>query len=343
MSIPGLPTVSIIIVNWNGCHHLADCLDSLSSQSYRDFEVILVDNGSIDGSVEFVQAQYPWVGVIPLRENTGFAHGNNVGLENSRGRYVVTLNNDTRVAADWLFSLVKVADAHPEAGMIGSRICSFSDPDNVDSLGVLICRDGMSRGAYRQRSFASLGLEGVMEILLPSACAALYRREMLEQVGFFDEDFFAYCEDTDLGLRCRLAGWNALLALDAVVLHKYSGTSGAFSVLKIYLAERNHYWVTVKIFPWSRLLLLPLVTAQRFLLQTWGVLTGRGTGGEFVECGSKAAVVGAIIRATFAALHGLPAAWGKRRGIRRRTALSQRQLGILLDKYRLSFRVLLGL
>jgi GT2 family glycosyltransferase len=337
------PVVSIIIVNWNGRHHLPDCLDSLSNQSYRAFEVVLVDNGSVDGSVEFLQERYPWVQIVPLTENTGFARGNNVGLENASGNYIVTLNNDTQVAPDWLRHLVTVADAHPDVGMVGSRICAFGSPDIIDSLGVRICADGMSRGAYRRQSFSRLNLSGTMEILLPSACAALYRRKMLQEVGFFDDDFFAYCEDTDLGLRCRLAGWNALLALEAVVLHKYSGTGGVFSPFKIHLVERNHYWVAVKTFPWWRLLALPLFTAQRFWLQGWGVLTGQGSGGEFVSGSSKMAIILAILRGTGDALAGLPAALRKRRAILARWRSGQRRQAVLLDRYRMSFRSLLDI
>jgi len=343
MHTPKHPRVSVIIVNWNGRSHLSDCLESLEGQSYRDFEVILVDNGSVDGSIDFVQEKYPWIKTLALAENTGFARGNNIGFEKSFGEYVVTLNNDTRVAADWLELLVATADCHPEVGMVGSRICAFNSPDTIDSLGVLICRDGMSRGAYRRQSFSSLNLTGSMEILLPSACAALYRRSMLEEVGFFDDEFFAYCEDTDLGLRCRLAGWKALLALEAVVLHKYSETSGSFSPFKIYLVERNHYWLAMKILPPTRLLFLPLFTLMRFSVQCWGVLIGRGSGKEFASGESKTAIISAILSGMSDAMRGLPAAYRKRRAIRAACAISNREQLVLLDRYKMTFRALLDI
>ena len=303
-----MPRVSIIIVNWNGLEHLETCLDSLKAQTFRDFEVVLVDNGSTDGSVDFIKARYPWVKLAELTENTGFATGNNVGLDHSSGAYIVTLNNDTKADEKWLETIVRVADDNPEAGMVGSRICSFDDPDIVDSLGHGVCRDGMSRGRFRLRRYGTIRMGEVEEILFPSACVALYRREMLNDTGFFDDDFFAYAEDTDLGLRGRLAGWRALLATGAVVYHKYSRTGGVFSPFKIYLVERNHYWVVLKNFPLRLLLLVPLFTVVRYLAQVRAVLASRGSGGEFMGSDSRGALFKAVCRGTLDALTGAPRA-----------------------------------
>ena len=126
---------SIIIVTWNGKQHLPDCLESLRSQTFHDFEVIVVDNGSTDGTLEYLRTHHPWVRVVQLPENTGFAHGNNSGFSHSSGDYIVTLNNDTMAEPGWLGELVAVADAHPEAGMVACRICNFTDRDQIDSLG----------------------------------------------------------------------------------------------------------------------------------------------------------------------------------------------------------------
>ncbi|OGR00402.1 MAG: glycosyl transferase [Deltaproteobacteria bacterium RIFOXYD12_FULL_55_16] len=336
-----VPRLSIIIVNWNGLAHLQVCLDSLASQTFRDFEVVLVDNGSGDDSLAFVRTRYPWVRLVPLSENTGFATGNNRGLAHARGDYIVTLNNDTRAEPDWLEILVRVADAHPLAGMVGCRICSFFDPDIIDSLGMGICRDGMSRGRFRNKSWVSLGLREVEEILFPSACAALYKRAMLEATGFFDDDFFAYAEDSDLGLRGRLAGWEAVLATKAVVYHKYSQTSGSLSPFKVYLVERNHYWVVVKNFPVSLLAVLPIFTAGRYFAQARAVLAGGGTGGEFRGGEAGAALIKALLKGVFSALAGLPGMLRKRRKVMQNKKISRRDFAALLRRHRLSFRELL--
>ena len=333
--------VSVIIVNWNGKQHLSACLDSISTQTYRDYEVILVDNGSEDRSVEFVRGNYPWVSVIPLPENRGFAEGNNTGFAKASGEYLVTLNNDTEVEPLWLEELVRVADTYPDVGMVASRICSYEDHDRIDSLGVKICVDGMSRGAHRLQTFSTIALDKVEEVLLPSACAALYKQRMLAEIGFFDEDFFAYCEDTDLGMRGRLTGWRALLAPDAVVYHKYSQTGGTFSPLKIYLVERNHYWVAFKTFPIVCILMLPLTTIRRYMEQMRLILLSRGSGKDFAVSKSKNACAIAFGRGSVDALKMFPKMWTKRRQLARVKRLRERDLRKLLYTYRLSFRELL--
>ncbi len=334
-------TICIIIVNWNGLAHLSDCLKSLAGQTFRDFEIVLVDNGSADDSVLFVQEHYPWVKLVSLGENTGFARGNNLGLQHTDSDYIVTLNNDTRADPDWLQNLVKVANAYPRAGMVGSRICSFTDPDIIDSIGMGICADGMSRGRYRNKRWSEFHLPEVVDILFPSACAALYKREMIAEIGFFDEDFFAYAEDSDLGLRGVLSGWKAVLATDAVVYHKYSQTSGNLSPFKVYLVERNHYWVALKNFPQGFLLGLPLFTARRYLEQLRVVLFGGGTGGEFRAGGTKGAIIKALLKAIHDSFCGMPRMLCKRRQMMKNKRLTTREFSKLLRDYRITFRELL--
>jgi len=334
------PIVSIIIVNWNGRDHLPDCLDSLAAQSFRDFEVVLVDNGSEDGSVEFVRRQYPWVKLVPLPKNIGFAGGNNRGLENSYGDYIVTLNNDTRAEPDWLKILVEVADNHPRAGMVASRICSFSDPDVIDSIGMGICRDGMSRGWFRNRSWPELRLRDVENILFPSACVALYKRSMLKETGFFDDDFFAYAEDSDLGLRGRLAGWEAVTATQAVVYHKYSQTGGKLSPFKVYLVERNHYWVVWKNFPFNLLVALPFYTILRYCVQIRAVLAGGGIGGEFHASGSRGELIKAQVKGIWDGFGGMVRMFRRRRQLKKIRQLPKKQFAELLYRYRITFREL---
>ncbi len=333
--------VSILIINWNGLEHLETCLESLKAQSFQDFEVVMVDNGSIDGSMEFIRDRYPWVKLVPLSRNTGFATGNNVGLAHASGEYIVTLNNDTRADPKWLAALVKVADANPRAGMIGSRICSFEDPDVIDSLGHGVCRDGMSRGRFRLRRYSTMTMEEVEEIIFPSACVCLYRRAMLDEVGFFDDDYFAYAEDTDLGLRGRLAGWGALLATQAIVYHKYSRTGGVFSPFKLYLVERNHYWVALKTFPLRMMVLVPLFTMVRYAEQVAAVVSGSGSGGEFLASGSRWACVKAIMKGTWDAFTGIPRMLKKRGQVMRTRKITAGEMARLLKCYRLSFKELL--
>jgi len=337
------PRVSVIVVNWNGREHLEVCLDSLAQQTFHDFEVILVDNGSVDDSVAFVREKYPWVRLVSLSVNSGFATGNNRGFEHADGDYIVTLNNDTKVAPEWLEKLVAVADQHPRAGMIGCRICHFDDPDLIDSLGMGICSDGMTRGRFRNRRWSELDRKWrpVEEILLPSACAALYKKKMLQETGFFDDDFFAYAEDTDLGLRGRLASWDALLATEAVVYHKYSQTAGKLSPFKVRLVERNHFWVVLKCFPLRYLWALPLTTLGRYLEQVRCVCRKQGTGAELLTTESPWMVVRALVAGTGAALSGSGGMLVKRREIMAKRKISTQAMTMLLKQYHLSFAELL--
>jgi GT2 family glycosyltransferase len=334
------PLISVIIVNWNGRDYLSACLDSLLQQSCDDFETIVVDNGSSDGSLELLQGSYPWVRLVALPENSGFAGGNNAGFAVSRGRYIVTLNNDTRVERSWLAELIAPVEGQPEVGMVASRICSWDEPDLIDSLGVAICPDGMSRGSRRRLRYSLLSLGTCEEILFPSACAALYRREMIDRIGFFDDDFFAYCEDTDLGLRGRIAGWRAVLARDAVVYHRYSRSGGEFSPFKLYLVERNHYWVALKCFPAGMLLKVPFWTMARYLVQLQLVLRSKGAGAQFRSTPSST-LVKALVRGVLDAVRGLPLLLRKRRAVMATRRVSADEMKRLLQSYTISFAELL--
>lgn len=334
------PRISVIIVNWNGKEYLPACLDSLLEQTCTDFETIVVDNGSRDGSLELLRDSYLWVRLVALPANSGFAGGNNAGFAVARGTYIVTLNNDTRVESTWLAELSAPVDQQADVGMVASRICSWDEPELIDSLGVAICPDGMSRGSRRRFRYSDLSIDKTEEILLPSACAALYRREMVERIGFFDDDYFAYCEDTDLGLRGRIAGWRAVLARDAVVYHHYSRSGGEFSAFKLYLVERNHFWVTMKSFPLGMLLAVPFWTMLRYLVQAQLVLSAQGAGAQFRGAPSSA-LIKALVRGIRDALRSLPLLIRKRRRVMATRRLSSAEMRGLLDSFSISFRELL--
>jgi len=224
---------------------------------------------------------------------------------------------------------------------MGCRICSYDDHDLIDSLGVLICADGMSRGAFRKSKFSELSLQRTENILLPSGCAALYRKAMLDEIGYFDGDYFIYCEDTDLGLRGVLAGWKGLLARDAIIYHKYSLTCGVLSPFKLYLVERNHYWMAIRNFPLSKLLLMPFYTIVRFFEQLRCLILAKGTGAEFIISQSKADCFFAIVKAIFHAIRGIPRALAKRKLTMTTKKISNQKFRVILKKYGLSFKELL--
>jgi GT2 family glycosyltransferase len=274
------PLVSIVIVNWNGKNLLGECLDSLRVQTLQDFEIIIVDNGSQDGSCAFVREQYPAVRLVSLKENRGFAGGNNAGISVAAGKYIALLNNDTKTDRHWLEELIAAAETTPSAGMWASKILSYDDPGTFDNAGLMIYRDGLARGRGRlEKDRGQYDEQG--EVLLPSGCAALYRKTVLDEVGLFDEDFFAYADDVDLGLRFRLAGWGCVYVPTAKVFHKYSSSSSAYSPLKAFLVERNRIWVLLKYYPLELILVSPWFTLTRLAVHAYGALTGKGASGKF--------------------------------------------------------------
>lgn len=301
----GLPPLfSIVIVNWNGRHLLEECLTSLFGQTCRDFEVIVVDNGSADGSAEWIEEAWgDAVSLLRLPTNQGFAGGTNVGLRRATGRLLVLLNNDTAVDPRWLEALARAADRHPTAGMFASKILNYWRRDEIDNTGHLIYPDGLARGRHRlERDDGRFDREG--EALWPSGCAGAYRRELLDDVGLLDDSFFAYAEDVDLGLRARWAGWECWYVPAARVYHKYSATAGAYSPRKAFLVERNRLWVLLKNFPVREIALSPFWTVGRYALHLAAALGGRGAAGSAVREHSMGAVILAVLRGHAAALRG---------------------------------------
>jgi GT2 family glycosyltransferase len=314
---PAVP-VSVVVVNWNGRDHLETCLGSLIAQELAGVEIILVDNGSTDGSVDFVRQRFgDRVRIIAHDTNLGYSRALNDGIRAAQGRYLMALNNDTEVAPGCLAALIEVADRYPNVGSLATKILSYSDRSVIDNVGHLLYPDGLSRGRGRLETDRGQ-YDAAEEVLLPSGCAALLRRAMLADVGLFDDDLFAYCDDTDLGLRARLAGWRCRYVPGAVVYHKYSAATAAYSPLKAFLVERNRAWVAVKCLPASLLVASPVFTFLRLAAQAWGATRGRGAAGRFTSDHSSMELVRVLGRAVVAAVRGLPAALRKRREVQRR-------------------------
>lgn len=328
---------SVIVVNWNGRNVIEDCLLSLCKQTYPALEIIVVDNGSVDDSTTLIEEKFgDRVCLIRNKTNLGFSGGNNVGIRSASGKYILLLNNDATAGPHWVEELVKIAETNPDIGMCASKIYSFDDPGILDSAGgLLIYRDGLSRGRGRlERDRGQY--DRVEEVLLPSGCACLYRREMLDQVGLFDEDFFAYSDDTDLGLRGRIAGWKCVYVPTAIAYHRYSATAGRYSPLKAYLAERNRVWVVIKNFPLPVLLLSPLFTVWRLFLHVYAMMTKRGVTGKFSEQYSPWALILVIFKAYGSAIAGIPKMWTKRRDILSNRRVPCRTISSWLKNYRIT-------
>ncbi len=259
--------VAIIIPNWNGKRFLQACLESLRHQTFKDFVTYMVDNGSVDDSVSYVEANFPEVAIVRHTDNLGFSAAINAGIRASSGEYIAALNNDTEVDADWLQELVNTLDANPKVGLCASKILDFSDRSVIDSFGDGYCRHGV---AFKIGSLAEDKgqFEAPMEVLSPCAAASIYRRSMLNDIGMFDEDFFCYMEDIDLGIRALLGGYKCLVVPTAKVFHIGSAsTGGGLSEFSLRMTAKNFPLVLFKNIPASLLWkILPRVIAGQMVI-----------------------------------------------------------------------------
>ncbi len=247
------PKVSVIIPNFNGIEYLHTCLSSLQEQTFRDFEVIIVDNNSHDSSEEFIKKNYPAVRIIKNTRNNGYSTAVNQGIQLSRSEFIATLNNDTSVTPQWLGTIIRAFQNNPDIGFCASKIVNYSLRSVIESAG----DEMMNNGFGRKRGY---GEQDRGQFHYPekvfSACgaAAVYRRNMLDDIGLFDEDFFAYLEDVDLSFRAYLRGYQCLFVPDAVVYHHEFGTTRNDKYFPIILSLRNSMMLVVKNFPLSLLI-----------------------------------------------------------------------------------------
>lgn len=254
MPMPEL--VSVVIPNLNNRELLTLCIASLERQDYSPMEIIVVDNGSTDGSAGMVREEFPGVRLIEFDRNKGFSAAVNAGIEASVGAFVALINNDAEADPTWISSLAAAAAAHPEAGFFASKILFHSDRHTIDTFGDGFCAAGFGF----KRGWGEYSEAYPDEALVLGACggAAMYRREMLDDVKvageYFDEDFFAFGEDLDLSLRARLLGHKCVAVPGALVFHRLRATAGRGSELSLFLSHRNFILAVIKNFPGSVIL-----------------------------------------------------------------------------------------
>ena len=311
--------ISVIIVNWNGERFLERCLTALMNQTVKPREIILVDNASSDGSLGIAR-RFPSVRLITLDQNTGFAHGNNLAIEaaSKDSDWIALINPDAFAEPHWLEELLASAERNPAFSVFGSKLLNAADPAVLDGAGDAYHISGQF---WRQGHGLSVSAvpENECEVFSPCAAAALYQRSALREVGGFDEDYFCYAEDVDLGFRLRLVGHRCLYVPKSVVHHVGSGiTGGHHNNFALYHGHRNLVWTFVKDMPgilfW---LLLPLHLLLNFASIAWFALRGQG---------------GVILRAKRDALLGLPKMWHKRQCVQKTRIISAGKIWRRLDK-----------
>lgn len=322
--VEALPEVTVVVPTLAADDALTLCLEALGRQTCANIEVIVVDNSGRRS----VKAR-DRVRVIANERNVGFGAAINQAYRESRAQFLAVLNDDAAPAPGWLEALLAAMEHRPDVGMCASQI-RMAGGDRLDSAGMLLCRDGSSK--QRGHLEPAESYLRAQEALCPSGCAAIYRREMLDQIGVFDESFFLYCEDTDLGLRARWAAWECLYVPEAIVEHRYSHSAGKASALKAYYVERNRLFLLVKNFPLGNLLVAPLYSVARYFWHVVYAIQGRGKTAEFRQEGNRARSLPLyVLRAYLDLLRHLPALWRARREMKRR--LTPRQFRSLIRRF----------
>ncbi len=266
--------VTVIIPNYNGKEYIKDCLDSLLEQT-MEAEILIVDNASEDGSKDIIR-QYESVKLVELSQNFGFCHAVNEGIRLTKTKYLILLNNDTKATPTFVEELYKAIDAHDDTFSVASKMLQMNAPDRIDSAGDLYCALGWAFSLGKDKKSTKYDKESVIF----SACggAAIYRKELFEQIGYFDELHFTYLEDVDVGYRARIMGYVNRYTPKAVVYHAGSGsTGGRYNPFKVRLASRNSWYVIYKNMPALQILInLPFfiigfgIKALFFILKGYG-------------------------------------------------------------------------
>ncbi len=312
-----MPQISVIIPNWNGKYLLETCLAALRRQAFRDFETILVDNGSEDGSADYVRSQFPEVKVLALPENRGFTGGSIAGYEQSGGELIVLLNNDTEVDAHWLEEIHSASRVYPKAGSFASKMMYFDERGRVENCGFDLGIAGATVDLGRDEPN---GPEWIRPQRVFGACggAATYRRKMLEDIGFLDPEFVMIYEDADLSFRAQLRGYECVYVPGAIVYHRYRVTIGKAPARQVFYSQRNIEFMYLKNMP---LVLILESLPQRVLYELGAAIyfSKKGNGSAF-------------LRAKLDVLKCLPSILRKRSEIQNRRTISDRQMRRILRK-----------
>jgi len=304
-----------VIVNWNSGEVVVDCVRSVIRQSRAPDQVVVVDNASTDGSRERLEAEFPSIQVVRNARNLGFGGGVNRGVAVAGGEWIALLNSDAVADERWIEEMLAAASGRERCGMVACKIYLDRSARVVDKVGHRIGIDGQNFGRGH-RAVDDGRFDLLSEVAWPDGCASLWRREPFVHLGGVDEEFFAYADDADLGIRFRLAGWRCALAPGAIVEHRHSLSLGAYSPQKLFLVERNRIWLVLKYFPWSLVVANPLLWLWRALLTMRG---GRDRSGPWAQVSpaDRSGALRAIVRAQLAGWLGIYSQLRKRAELRR--------------------------
>lgn len=358
-----MPILAIIIPNWNGKKVLRKCLNSLRIQTFKDFRIYVVDNGSSDGSNPMIIKNYPEIKLIKLKENTGFAKANNIGIrqalkddaqENNQKRgqlkYICPLNNDIELDAHYLEKMVITAKNRQKQkgklGILAAKLFFKYEPELINTVGTLIQIDGsgMERG-FREEDKGQY--EKTEEIFGSCGAATLYTLEMLKDIVYqnkqgencyFDEDFFAYYEDLDLNYRSRLLGYKAYYVPEAFAYHVHSATAKSFSPFKSFYVHRNQYYVLIKNFPLPYLIRGLLFMPFRYIMLIISVFSNKGPSAKLKKNTQGKGIFKIVLTSWWGVIRNLGSLLKKRRIIQKNRKVSWKIFGSWLKDYKASLK-----
>jgi GT2 family glycosyltransferase len=315
------PRVSIIIPNYNGKKHLQECFKSLEMMEYDNYEIILVDNASNDGSVEFAQRIFPEIVILPLEKNYGFAEACNLGVGKAKGDYIAFLNNDTRVDTRWLKELVLAVQKYGESNVYSSKVLFYDSPHAINTIGGIIT----PMGSGLDINFGKEDVDEYNQVRFvgsPSGCSMLLKKSIFLEMGGFDKDYFAYLEDVDFGWRCWLKGYKTYYIPQSIVYHKYGSTGGKIDTpFRVFNVQKNRLFNILKNFSIPNLVTGFIVSVIFDLVRIVTFLLHR----DF-------SLISAVLKGNYTFLLGIPETMPKRKYIQENRKISDgkmKEMGLI--------------
>ena len=331
-SIQKKMTVAVIIVNYNKKDLLEKCLTSLVHTQECEHTVFVVDNGSEDGSIEMMREKFPHVVVIEMGYNAGFCKGNNVGIHEAIDlgcEVIILLNNDTEVDAAFIRAGVREMNTDDKVGMIAPKIIYMHDKSKINATGQIITPDGIAKCRNEMDDVNSVNEKN--ETFCPFGAAAFYHvdvvRALIDQDGdFFDEDYFMYYEELDIGWRARLRGWTCMYVPQSIVYHHGSATSGGHSELVAFHTNRNSFYTIIKDYPGIYMVRALLLAFIRYPVLAWGMVCGIGPAHKIKQKTSFLSLVAIVLRGYGDVVHNVGVLWRKRKRIQKSRVVDRKEI-----------------
>jgi GT2 family glycosyltransferase len=273
--------INVIIINYNGGDVVLKCIESVKQQTYENYEIILIDNDSKDNSLTNIKNIYPEIKIIETGFNSGWGVACNEGINNSNGEYIALLNNDAYLDSNCLKEMVKAINIKEEYGSCASKILIWNEPEKIEVVGLNIYKDGSSVGRGRLQSREKYNKSE--EVFCANDCACLYKREMINNIGLYDPDFFIYADETDMGWRHQIAGRKCIFNPKAIAYHAHSRAAGDYSDFKAYHVERNRLYIVFKYFPFWNIVSSFIYSIYRYSYQVFLTKKGQGSLSKYKE------------------------------------------------------------